>query len=306
MPKVPQTERRYTIAGQQIEAPLLPPGLHLVATPIGNLQDITLRALQTLASADVIYCEDTRVTSKLTSRYSIVKPLKPYHDHNAAKVRPVLLDAVRSGAAVAMVSDAGTPLISDPGYKLVREAIAQGLKVEMIPGPSAPLMALVLSGLPLDRFFFAGFLPARQIERLKFLQGFKSMASTLIFFEAPSRVQDALLAIDAVLGQRRIAVARELTKFHEEILRGEPCEIAAQIRARGGLKGEITIIVEPPPPAPSATAAEIAAALDHALESLPPAKAAGNVAKRYGVPRKDVYALALARRIGKSGGDAAG
>jgi len=306
MPNAPQTDRRYTIAGQQIEAPPLPPGLLLVATPIGNLQDITLRALQTLASADVIYCEDTRVTSKLMSRYSIIKPLKPYHDYNAAKVRPVLLDAVRSGAAVALVSDAGTPLISDPGYKLVRESIAQGLKVDMIPGPSAPLMALVLSGLPLDRFFFAGFLPAKQIERLKFLQDLKSMASTLIFFEAPSRIEDSLLAIDAVLGQRRIALARELTKFHEEILRGEPREIAAQICARGGLKGEITIIVEPPPPAPSATAAEIEAALDRALESLPPAKAAGNVAKRYGVPRKDIYALALARKIGKGGGDAAG
>jgi 16S rRNA (cytidine1402-2'-O)-methyltransferase len=306
MPNPPRTDRRYTIAGQQIEAPPLPPGLLLVATPIGNLQDITLRALQTLASADVIYCEDTRVTSKLMSRYSIVKPLKPYHDYNAAKVRPVLLDAVRSGAAVALVSDAGTPLISDPGYKLVRESIAQGLKVDMIPGPSAPLMALVLSGLPLDRFFFAGFLPAKRTERLKFLQDLKFMASTLIFFEAPSRIEDALLAIDAVLGQRRIAVARELTKFHEEILRGESREIAAQIRTRGGLKGEITIIVEPPPPAPSATAAEIEAALDHALKSLPPAKAAGNVAKRYGVPKKDIYALALARKIGRGGGDAAG
>jgi 16S rRNA (cytidine1402-2'-O)-methyltransferase len=218
----------------------------------------------------------------------------------------VILDAVRSGAAVALVSDAGTPLISDPGYKLVREAIAQGLKVEMIPGPSAPLMALVLSGLPLDRFLFAGFLPARQMERLNFLENFKSVSSTLIFFEAPSRIEDALLAIDAVLGQRRIALARELTKFHEEVLRGKPREIAAQIHARGGLKGEITIVVEPPLPAPSATAAEIEAALDHALESLAPAKAAGNVAKRYGVPRKDIYALAIARRIGKGGGDAAG
>jgi 16S rRNA (cytidine1402-2'-O)-methyltransferase len=306
MPNDPQTDRRYTVAGQQVEAPLLPPGLHLVATPIGNLQDITLRALQTLASADVVYCEDTRVTSKLMSRYSIVKPLKPYHDHNAAKVRPVLLDAVRSGAAVALVSDAGTPLISDPGYKLVREALAQGLKVEMVPGPSAPLMALVLSGLPVDRFLFAGFLPARQMERLKFLHDFKFVPSTLIFFEAPSRIEDALLAIDAVLGQRRIALARELTKFHEEIIRGEPRQIAAQICARGGLKGEITIIVEPPPPTPSATAAEIEAALDQALESLPPAKAAGNIAKKYGVPRKDIYALALARRIRKGGGDVAG
>jgi 16S rRNA (cytidine1402-2'-O)-methyltransferase len=167
-------------------------------------------------------------------------------------------------------------------------------------------MALVLSGLPLDRFLFAGFLPARQTERLKFLENLKSLNSTLVFFEAPSRIEDALLAIDAVLGARRIAVARELTKFHEEILRGEPREIAAQIHARGGLKGEITIIVEPPPPAPSASAAEIEAALDHALESLPPAKAAGDVAKRYGVSRKDMYALALARKIGKGRSDAAG
>jgi len=304
MPKASQADRRYTIAEQQIEAPPLPPGLHLVATPIGNLQDITLRALHTLASADVIYCEDTRVTSKLLARYSIVKPLKPYHDHNAAKVRPVLLDAVRSGTAVALVSDAGTPLISDPGYKLVREALAQGLKVEMIPGPSAPLMALVLSGLPLDRFLFAGFLPARRTERLKFLENLKSLDSTLIFFEAPGRIEDALVAIDATLGARRIAVARELTKIYEEILRGEPREIVAQIRGRGSLKGEITIIVEPPPPAPPASADEIQAALDHALESLPPARAAGDIAKKFGVPRRDMYALALARKIGKGRSDA--
>lgn len=304
MSKASQADRRYTIAEKQIEAPPLPPGLYLVATPIGNLQDITLRALQTLASADVVYCEDTRVTSKLLARYSIVKPLKPYHDHNAAKVRPVLLDAVRSGAALALVSDAGTPLISDPGYKLVREALAQGLKVEMIPGPSAPLMALVLSGLPLDRFLFAGFLPARQNERSKFLEELKSLASTLVFFEAPGRIEDALLSIDAVLGPRRVAVARELTKFHEETLRGEPRDIAAQIRARGGLRGEITIIVEPPPSAPPASAAEIETALDRALESLSPSKAAGDVAKRYGVPRKEIYALALARKTPKGRSDA--
>ncbi|MGH6874918.1 MAG: 16S rRNA (cytidine(1402)-2'-O)-methyltransferase [Aestuariivirgaceae bacterium] len=306
MSKASQADRRYTIAEKPIEAPPLAPGLHLVATPIGNLQDITLRALQTLASADVIYCEDTRVTSKLLARYSIARPLKPYHDHNAAKVRPVLLDAIRSGAAVALVSDAGTPLISDPGYKLVREALAQGLKVEMIPGPSATLMALVLSGLPLDRFLFAGFLPARQKERQKFLEELKSLASTLIFFEAPGRIEETLLSIDAVLGPRRVAVAREMTKFHEETLRGEPREIAAQIRARSGVKGEITIIVEPPPPASPASAAEIEAALDHALESLPPAKAAGDVARRYGVPRRDIYALALARKNAKGPGNAAG
>jgi 16S rRNA (cytidine1402-2'-O)-methyltransferase len=305
MSKVSPADRRYTIAEKQIEAPLLSPGLHLIATPIGNLQDITLRALQTLASADVIYCEDTRVTSKLLARYSIAKPLKPYHDHNAAKVRPVVLDAVRSGAAVALVSDAGTPLISDPGYKLVREALAQGLKVEMIPGPSAPLMALVLSGLPLDRFLFAGFLPAKHKERLKFLEELKSLASTLIFFEAPGRIEDALLSIDAVLGPRRVAVARELTKFYEEILRGEPRDIAEQIRTRGGLRGEITIIVEPPPSAPPASAAEIEVALDHALESLPPSKAAGEVARRYSVSRKDIYALALARKTGRGRSNAA-
>jgi 16S rRNA (cytidine1402-2'-O)-methyltransferase len=305
MSKALPVPRRYAVAGIQLEAPPLSPGLHLVATPIGNLQDITLRALQTLASADVIYCEDTRVTSKLLARYSIAKSLKPYHDHNAAKVRPVLLEAVRAGAAVALVSDAGMPLISDPGYKLVRDALAEGLKVEMCPGPSAPLMALVLSGLPPDRFHFAGFLPGRRAERQRLLQELKSLSSTLIFFEAPGRIEDALLSIDGVLGPRRVAIARELTKFHEEILRGEPRDLAGQISSRGGLKGEITIIVGPPTNQP-ADVDEIDAALDHALESLPPAKAAGEVARRYGVPRKELYTRALARKHQRTADDAAG
>lgn len=296
MSKALPAARRYTIGGSIFEAGPLPPALYLVATPIGNLRDVTIRALETLASADLIYCEDTRISSKLLARYGIANSLKPYHDHNAAKVRPVILEALGRGASIALISDAGTPLISDPGYKLAVEAIAQGYSVEMVPGPSAPIMALALSGLPVDRFLFAGFLPVKHGERQRVLEELKSVPAALIFFEAPGRIAETVEAIKSTLGDRRVALARELTKLHEEILRGRPDEIIAAVRARGGVKGEITIVVDRPSPVKSIDSEEVEAALFTALKNYPPAKAASLTAKKFGVPKKDLYALTLSRK----------
>ena len=291
---------RYTIGGSQFEARSLPPGLYLIATPIGNLRDVTLRALETLASADLIFCEDTRITSRLLNHYGIAKPLKPYHDHNAAKVRPALLERLSGGASIALVSDAGTPLISDPGYKLVVDALAQGHRIEVVPGASAPVMAVALSGLPADRFLFAGFLPARSSERRRALEELRSVPAALVFFEAPGRVPETLEAIRTVLGHRRIAIARELTKIHEEVMRGSADELLEEIASRNALKGEITLVVAPPASEP-ADPGEVEKALRLALADAPPAKAAAQVAKRFGVPKKDLYALAL-RTKNRSGG----
>lgn len=283
---------RYTIGGSQFEARSLSPGLYLVATPIGNLRDVTLRALETLASADLICCEDTRITSRLLKHYGIDRPLKPYHDHNAAKVRPALLQRLSGGASIALVSDAGTPLISDPGYKLVVEAIAQGHRIEVVPGASAPILAIALSGIPSDRFLFAGFLPARSSERRRALEELGSLPAALVFFEAPGRIADTLEAIRAVLGDRRIAIARELTKLHEEVMRGSADELLQEIASRAGLKGEITLVVAPPAER-AVDPGAVEEALRLALVDASPAKAAAQVARRFGIPKKDLYALAL-------------
>ncbi|HZQ14222.1 MAG TPA: 16S rRNA (cytidine(1402)-2'-O)-methyltransferase, partial [Pseudolabrys sp.] len=196
-----------------------PPGLYLVATPIGHLGDITLRALETLAGCDVIACEDTRVTRKLADRYGIATPLTPYHEHNAAEARPQLLARLARGEAVALVSDAGTPLISDPGYKLVRAAHAAGVPVTALPGASAILTALVLSGLPTDRFLFAGFLDSHRERRRRELTALKTVPASLVFFESPHRIADALADMHDLLGDREAAVGRELTKRFEELRR---------------------------------------------------------------------------------------
>lgn len=293
---------RYTIGGFQFEARSLSPGLYLIATPIGNLRDVTLRALETLASADLIFCEDTRITSRLLNHYGIAKPLKPYHDHNAAKVRPALLARLSGGAAIALVSDAGTPLISDPGYKLVVEALARGHRIEVVPGASASVMAVTLSGLPADRFLFAGFLPARSSERRRALEELRSVPAALVFFEAPGRVAETLEAIRTALGDRRVAIARELTKFHEEVMRGSADELLEQIASRNSLKGEITIVVAPPAPQP-ADPIEVEKALRLALANAPPARAAAQVARRFGLPRKDLYALAMRTKDRAGGSD---
>ena len=294
--------RQFTVSGHAIAAGPIAPGLHIVATPIGNLGDVTLRALATIAAADLVYCEDTRMSRRLLERYAIKVPLKAYHEHNAVSMRPVILDQLKTGARLALVSDAGMPLVSDPGYKLVRAAIEEGLDIHVVPGPSAPLMALVLSGAPSDRFTFAGFLPNRSQARQTMLAGLAGHGASLIFFETAPRIAASLADIAEILGDPPVAVARELTKIHEEVLRGRASEVAAAIAARGGLKGEITLVVAPPEPAEPADDAELDEALAAALAEMTPGKAASLVARRFGRPRRDLYQRALALK-GGSGAD---
>src|SRR5258708_1687481 len=211
--------RTFSVGGHALTAPKPVPGLHLVATPIGNLGDITLRALETLAGVDIIACEDTRITRRLTERYAISAQLKPYHEHNAALARPKILERLAEGASIALVSDAGTPLISDPGFKLVREVCAAGHAVIAVPGPSSVLTALSVAALPTDRFFFEGFLPAREHARRTRLAELAKIDATLVMFESGNRVQDTLRDLAEIMGTRDAAICRELTKLHEEIKR---------------------------------------------------------------------------------------
>ena len=290
----------YRIGACEMNAPPPAPGLYLVPTPIGHLKDITLRALEVLAGADVIWCEDTRVSGTLLRHYGIGTPLRAYHDHNAARMRPRLLAQLAKGEAVALISDAGMPLISDPGFKLVRAAIEAGHDVHGLPGPSAPLVALSLSGLPGDRFLFAGFTPARQAARRRAMEAVKSCPASLIFFESARRLAAALADMATVLGPRPAAVARELTKRFEEVRRGRLDELAAHYAEAGAPKGEIVIIVGPPE---NGDNAEV---LDDVLTELLAAgvrvrDAAGMAARRCAVPRQKAYARALALR--KAGGD---
>jgi 16S rRNA (cytidine1402-2'-O)-methyltransferase len=268
-------------------------GLYVTATPLGNSRDITLRALNVLQSCDIIAAEDTRVTAKLLSIYGISKPLKSYNDHNASLERPRLLARLRDGARVALVSDAGTPLISDPGYKLVREAAAEGIAVHTIPGPCAALAALSIAGQPTDRFLFVGFPPGRSGERRTFLTELQSVRATLVFYESPQRLAESLLDMAAIFGQRSAAVARELTKFHEEVRRGSLSELADAFAAPP--KGEITIVVAPPErPVPDHARAD--KLLDSALAFMPVRAAADLVAEALKMPRRETYERALARR----------
>jgi 16S rRNA (cytidine1402-2'-O)-methyltransferase len=274
-------------------------GFYLVATPIGNLGDISRRALDVLRRADRIACEDTRVTRKLLSAEGIATPLTAYHDHSSPGDRRRLLDAVAGGKAVALVSDAGTPLVSDPGYKLVREAIAEGLPVTALPGPSAPLVALLLSGLPSDRFFFGGFLPAKSGARRKALQDLQRLDASLIFFEGASRLAASLADMAAVLGPRDAAVARELTKLYEEVRRGSLAGLAAHYAEAGAPKGEIVVVVGPPA-AEEDAGFDLDAALADALTHASLRDAAAAVAAASGLPRRRVYARAL--ELAKAGG----
>jgi 16S rRNA (cytidine1402-2'-O)-methyltransferase len=277
-------------------------GLAVVATPIGNLADITARAVTMLEEADVIACEDTRTTAKLLRAHGIGSPLTPYHEHNAERARPALLARLMRGERVALVSDAGTPLISDPGYKLVRAAIAQGVPVTTAPGPSAPLAALAVSGLPTDRFLFAGFLPPRPGRRKSALADIAAMRVSLIFFESSRRLAASLADMAEVLGPREAAVCRELTKLHEEVRRGTLAVLAAQYGAEGPPKGEVVVVVGPPA-APAATDQdEIDRLLGQALEGESLRDAVDAVAAATGAPRKTVYARALARREGGKDG----
>jgi 16S rRNA (cytidine1402-2'-O)-methyltransferase len=269
----------------------LEPGLYVVSTPIGNLRDITLRALDVLAAADIVLCEDTRVTGKLVNAYGLSKTLQRYDEHAAAAARPRILAALRGGSRIALVSDAGTPLISDPGYRLVQEAVALGLKVFPIPGASAALAALAGSGLPTDRFLFVGFLPPKSVARRGALAALAPVRATLIFYEGGSRLAASLADMAQVLGPRPAAVGRELTKLYETFVRGALPELAADPRLDAP-KGEIVVLVGPGAEA-EATEAEADAALAEALTRLGPADAASEVAKALGLNRRDLYRRAL-------------
>jgi len=287
---------RYAPFGTAIEAAKPTAGLYLVATPIGNLGDITLRALELLASADIIACEDTRVTRKLTERYGIETPLTPYHEHNAAEARPKLLARLAAGQTVALVSDAGTPLISDPGYKLVRAVFEAGHKVTVLPGASAVLAALSVAGLPTDRFFFEGFLPAKQAARQKRVALLANIPATLVLFESGSRVVAMLADLAAAFGTRTAAVCRELTKLHEDVKRGDLEALAQEYSAGAETRGEFVIVVAPPRDDED-KADDVDDMLRRALTRVSVKDAVGEVALATGRPRREVYqrALVLAR-----------
>ncbi|MEO8301482.1 MAG: 16S rRNA (cytidine(1402)-2'-O)-methyltransferase [Rhizomicrobium sp.] len=273
-------------------------GLYILATPIGNARDISLRALAVLKGCDVIAAEDTRVTSKLLAIHGISRPLIPYNDHNGPQMRPKILARLEQGQAVALVSDAGTPLVSDPGYKLVREVIAAGASIVAIPGPSAVLAGLALSGLPSDRFLFAGFLSAKAGERKSTLEELSGVRATLIFFESTQRLEDSLPALADVLGDRQAVVARELTKLHEEVRRGSLRELAAHYAKAGAPRGEVTLLVAPPDAAAAPDSARIDAALKSALVFMPVKAAAEMIADLTDASRKTLYARALELKDG--------
>jgi len=289
----PQT-RSYVLAGQPVEPPRLAAGLHLVATPIGNLRDITLRALETLAAADVIACEDSRVTRKLLDHYGITTPLTPYHEHNAAAARPKLLARLAAGEAIALVSDAGTPLISDPGFKLVRATREAGLPVIAAPGPSAALAALAVAGLPTDRFFFEGFLPPKDGARRARIAELAGIPATLILYESGPRIGRTLEALADGLGVRQAAVCRELTKLHEEVRRGDLIALAQAYDGGAEIRGEFCIVVAPPAAdAGQPDAEEVDALLRRALRSASVKDAVSDVAAVTGRPRREIYQRAL-------------
>lgn len=275
---------------RQLAQPLTP-GLYLVATPIGNLADITLRALAVLARADTIYCEDTRHSRTLLAHFALTAPLKPYHEHNAEAQRPRVLEELAAGKRIGLISDAGTPLVSDPGYKLVRDAIVQGHSVVAMPGASAVLTALAIAGLPTDSFHFAGFLPARSGARRARIAELRAIGATLVLFEAPSRVAECLADLSDVLGPRPAAVARELTKLHEETLRGSLTELAEQLRNRE-VRGEIVILIGA---GDSQAIGDdmIEQKLVVALSSMPLREAAKAIADALGVPKGRVYDIGL-------------
>jgi len=267
--------------------------LYIVATPIGNLEDITLRALRVLKEADLIACEDTRQTRKLLDHFAIAKPMVSYHDHNEASRAEELIGRLEHGETIALVSDAGTPLISDPGYRLVAAAVAAGLTVTPIPGPSAAMSALSAAGLPTDAFRFCGFFAVKSSQRRKMLEEHKRDDCTLVFYEAPHRILEALEDVSAVMPARPVVIARELTKMHEEFLRGTASEVHASLAARPSVKGEITLLIgKADVPEPDDTPVEDAIA---ALEASGVARmdAIKQVAKARGLSKREVYKLTL-------------
>ncbi|MCC2097618.1 MAG: 16S rRNA (cytidine(1402)-2'-O)-methyltransferase [Hyphomicrobiales bacterium] len=284
----------YTAFGLRAEVEPLESGLYIVATPIGNLGDISFRALSTLAAADTIVAEDTRVTRTLLAHYGITTPMTPYHEHNARAVRPQILARLAEGARIALVSDAGTPLVSDPGFKLVAEAVEAGHRVVGIPGASAVLTALVVAGLPSDRFFFEGFLPHKSGPRRARAAELAAVPGTLIFFEGPKRLAAMLADLADVLDDRQAVIARELTKKFEQVRRGSLRSLAAIFETEGAPKGEIVVLVAPPDENRMlAGADEVDERLRAALQTLSVKDAASKVAAETGHKRREVYARAI-------------
>jgi 16S rRNA (cytidine1402-2'-O)-methyltransferase len=293
----------FAVSGQVFPSVRPAGGLYLVATPIGNLGDITIRALETLAGVDLIACEDTRVTRKLLDRFQIATPLSPYHDHNAATARPKLLEKLANGAAIALVSDAGTPLISDPGFKLVREASAAGMTVIALPGASSVLTALCVAGLPTDRFFFEGFLPARAAARRSRIAELARIDATLVLFESGSRIAGALQDLGDAFGERDAAICREMTKLHEQIERGKLAQLAERADALE-TRGEFVVVVGPPGARDAMMSdADLDQALAAALARSSVKDAVAEISTISGRGRRDVYARALElAKSGKPGG----
>lgn len=283
------SDRTYLIGVAEQRARPLDPALYLVATPIGNLGDITLRALETLAAADVVACEDTRVTRVLLDRYGIKRKTVSYHEHNAADAGPRLIADLEAGRSVALVSDAGTPLISDPGFRLVDAALAAGLRVIPIPGPSSLLAALTASGLPSDAFFFAGFLPVKDGQRKTRLGELATVPGTLIFLESPRRLAVSLSSMAGVLGDRKAAVCRELTKAFEEVRTGTLAELAGHYRQAGAPKGEIVVCVAPPPEPTADSDEDIDRILLALAGEMGASKAAAEAARMTGGKKSELY-----------------
>src|SRR6202023_109443 len=285
--------RTFSVGGHSLTAPKPVPGLYLVATPIGNLGDITLRALETLAGVDIIACEDTRITRRLTERYGITALLKPYHEHNAALARPKILEKLSQGASIALVSDAGTPLISDPGFKLVREACAAGYPVIALPGPSSVLAALSVAALPTDRFFSEAFLPPKQVARRARLAELARIDATLVMFESGNRVQDTLRDLADIMGARDAALCREMTKMHEEIRRAPVSELALAADTLE-TRGEFVLVIGPPAAGAQIMAGdELDELLRYQLRRGSVKDAVAHAVELSGRPRREIYARAL-------------
>ncbi len=289
----PRASRSFHIGGTPYPAPKLTAGLYLVATAIGNLGDITLRALQTLAAADLIACEDTRVSRKLLDHYGIATATMPYHDHNAATVRPALVKRIAEGAAIALISDAGTPAISDPGYKFVRETREAGFPVTALPGASAVLAALVTSGLPTDRFLFEELLTAKAAQRRGRIAELARIPASLVLFESGPRIAATLAELATSFGEREAAICRELTKLHEEVRRGPLPALASHYAGDAETRGEFVVVVAPPGDAAPADADDVDTLIRAALARVSVKDAVGEIVAATGLPRRDVYTRAL-------------
>lgn len=285
----------YTVFGLRAEAEPIAPGLHVVATPIGNLGDMSFRGLSTLAAAAAVLAEDTRVSRKLLAHYGVTTPLVAYHEHNAAEMRPKIIARLKAGETLALISDAGTPLVSDPGFKLVESALDEGIAVTPVPGASAVLAALVAAGLPTDRFFFEGFLPPKTSARQERLEKLAAIPGTLVFFESPRRVAEMLADAAQIFGPRKAAVARELTKLFETVKRGSLPELAGLYAEMDTPKGEIVVLIGPPlDDAPEIDSTDLDAMLRRQLAHLSVKDATAVVVAETGLPKRHVYARAVA------------